>query len=168
MRAMILGAAGMLGHDLVANAPKGTTLLPYTRATLDITDSTALTAAVADARPDVIFNAAAYTAVDRAESDPDMCFRVNAEPMGGLGRISAQMNARVVHFSTDYLFDGIGPIEANACGIAEGDRFGVTDGYWVMLKPLSAGEHAVHFTASLEVDGSVVFAVDVTYDITQE
>jgi dTDP-4-dehydrorhamnose reductase len=107
MRAMILGAAGMLGHDLVATAPQGTTLFPFTRAELDITATTSLTAAVADVRPDVIINAAAYTAVDRAGAEAKLCFQVNADAVGELGRIAAQAGAQVVHFSTDYVFDGV-------------------------------------------------------------
>jgi len=106
MRAMILGAAGMLGQDLVASAPQGTTIFPFTRAELDITTTTSLSAAVADVRPEVIINAAAYTAVDRAEAEPELCFRVNADAVGQLGRIAAQANAQVIHFSTDYVFDG--------------------------------------------------------------
>src|SRR3989442_2927951 len=102
MRTMILGAAGMLGHDLVANAPQETTLFPFTRADLDITATTSLTAAVADVRPDVIINAAAYTAVDRADSEPELCFRAKAEAVGELGRIAAQTAVRAVHVSTDY------------------------------------------------------------------
>jgi dTDP-4-dehydrorhamnose reductase len=106
MRAMVLGAGGMLGHDLVATAPPGATLFPFTRAELDITATKSLTVAVADVRPDVIINAAAYTAVDRAESEAAHCFRVNAEAVGELGRIAAHAGAQVVQFSTDYVFDG--------------------------------------------------------------
>jgi dTDP-4-dehydrorhamnose reductase len=96
----------MLGHDLLATAPQDLDLFPFARGSLDITDTRAVAAAVADARPDVIINAAAYTAVDRAESEPDLVFRVNAEAVGKLGEIAARAGARVVHFSTDYVFDG--------------------------------------------------------------
>ncbi len=106
MRAMLLGAGGMLGHDLVATVPATVTLVPFTKAEMDITDATALAAAVADARPDVIVNAAAYTAVDRAETERDVAFRVNADAVGELGRIARSSGARVIHFSTDYVFDG--------------------------------------------------------------
>jgi dTDP-4-dehydrorhamnose reductase len=106
MRVMILGAGGMLGHDLVANAPEGTALYPLTRADLDITNSRSLSAAVVKVEPDVIVNAAGYAAVDRAESERELAFRVNADAVGELGRIAAQEGARVVHFSTDYVFDG--------------------------------------------------------------
>lgn len=106
MRAMILGAGGMLGHDLVATVPATVTLLPFTRAEIDITDVATLAATVATVRPDVIINAAAYTAVDRAETERDIAFRVNADAVGELGRIALSSGARVIHFSTDYVFDG--------------------------------------------------------------
>ena len=106
MRALILGAGGMLGHDLVRSAPEDTELHPLTRHDLDITDSAALAARVSELRPNVILNAAGYTAVDRAETERDPCFRVNGEAVRELGRIAAQTGARVVHFSTDYVFDG--------------------------------------------------------------
>lgn len=106
MRAMILGAGGMLGHDLLVNAPQGTTLFPFTRAELDITATDSLKAAVVAIRPDVIINAAGYTAVDRAEAEPELCFQVNADAVGELGRIAARAGAKIVHFSTDYVFDG--------------------------------------------------------------
>ncbi len=106
MRVMILGAGGMLGHDLVVTAPRGVRLFPFTKAELDLTDSKSLAATVADLRPDIIINAAAYTGVDRAESESELCFRVNAGAVGELGQIAARAGVRVVHFSTDYVFDG--------------------------------------------------------------
>ncbi|PYO44898.1 MAG: hypothetical protein DMD33_01450 [Gemmatimonadetes bacterium] len=106
MRAMILGAGGMLGHDLVSSAPEGVELHALTRAELDITDTASLAARVSDEKPDVILNTAAYTAVDRAEAERDLCFRVNAEAVGELVRIAARARARVAHFSTDYVFNG--------------------------------------------------------------
>src|SRR5437867_491914 len=106
MRVMLLGAGGMLGHDLAATAPAGAILLPFTRTTLDITDGKALSATVAAEKPDLVINAAAYTAVDRAESERDLAFRVNAEAVEALGRIARANGIRVVHFSTDYVFNG--------------------------------------------------------------
>jgi len=106
MRAMVLGAGGLLGHDLVATAPPDVTLLAFARAELDITDSFGLAAAVLEQEPDVVISAAAYTAVDRAESEPEATFRVNSAAVGELGRIAHAAGARVIHFSTDYVFDG--------------------------------------------------------------
>jgi len=74
--------------------------------TLDITDAAAVQAAVAAERPDLIFNAAAYTAVDKAESDEDRAFAVNATAVGHLAEAASACDARLVHISTDFVFDG--------------------------------------------------------------
>lgn len=106
MRVLLLGAGGMLGRDLAAAAPADTALVGLAHAELDITDHAALERAVRDVKPEVIVNAAAYTAVDRAESEPELALRVNGEAVGHLGRVARAAGARVVHFSTDYVFDG--------------------------------------------------------------
>ena len=108
MHVMLLGAGGMLGRDLVATVPAAITLVPFTKAELDITDASALAAAVANVRPEVIVNAAAYTAVDRAETERDLAFAVNAHAVMEMGRIARLADTRVIHFSTDYVFDGTG------------------------------------------------------------
>src|SRR5207244_1021462 len=87
-------------------APPDMTLFPFPRGDLDITDTEALAATVREVRPDVVINAAAYTAVDRAESEAEAAFRVNGAAVGELGRIAREAGARVIHFSTDYVFDG--------------------------------------------------------------
>src|SRR2546422_626556 len=89
------------------------TLFPFPRGDLDITDTEALAATVREVRPDVVINAAAYTAVDRAESEADAAFRVNGAAGGGLGRIAREAGARGIHFSTDYVFGGT-PVEPYA------------------------------------------------------
>ncbi|PYP60716.1 MAG: dTDP-4-dehydrorhamnose reductase [Gemmatimonadetes bacterium] len=106
MRVMVLGAGGMLGHDLVATAPPEVTLFAFSRTQLDITHSDAVAATLGDVRPDVVINAAAYTAVDRAESEVAASLRVNGAAVGALGRMARAAGARVIHFSTDYVFDG--------------------------------------------------------------
>ena len=106
MRVVLLGAGGMLGRDLAAAAPSGTELHAFTHHDLDITDSAALGARIAAARPEVIINAAAYTAVDRAETETEQAHRVNAVAVGELARQAARTGARLVHFSSDYVFSG--------------------------------------------------------------
>ena len=106
MRVMVLGAGGLLGHDLVASAPRAVELIALTHGQLDITDPKALKKMVTDANPEIIMNAAAYTAVDKAESDRDSAFRVNSEAVECIGRTAGRMGAKVVQFSTDYVFDG--------------------------------------------------------------
>src|SRR5437899_7158192 len=104
MRVMILGAGGMLGQDLVATVPKDIDLFPFAREALDITDHTAVGEMVRHLRPSVIVNAAAYTKVDQAESEPQVAFRVNAGAVENLGRVAKATGSRVVHISTDYVF----------------------------------------------------------------
>jgi dTDP-4-dehydrorhamnose reductase len=96
----------MLGHDLVATAPAHVELVPLTRAQLDITRQDAVEEKIAHVRPDMIMNAAAYTAVDRAETDGKGAFRVNAEAVSTLAHLAARSGIRLIHFSTDYVFDG--------------------------------------------------------------
>jgi dTDP-4-dehydrorhamnose reductase len=105
-RVLLLGAGGMLGHDLAATAPPEVTLFPFTRAQLDITERAAVAATLGEVRPNVVINAAAYTAVDRAESERAVAMRVNGAAVGELGRAAHHVGARVIHFSSDYVFDG--------------------------------------------------------------
>jgi dTDP-4-dehydrorhamnose reductase len=106
-RILVAGAAGMLGHDVVRAArAAGHDVTALARAELDVTDPAAVIAAVADARPDALVNCAAWTDVDGAESDPDGARAVNADGAGHLARAAAGAGARLVHVSTDYVFDG--------------------------------------------------------------
>jgi dTDP-4-dehydrorhamnose reductase len=104
-RYLITGAGGMLGQDL-QQALAGRDVTALTRADLDITDPEAVAAAVAG--HDEVVNAAAYTKVDDAESDEDAAFAVNARGPEVLARATAATGARLVHVSTDYVFDGNG------------------------------------------------------------
>lgn len=103
---VITGAAGQLGRALVHTAPAGVRLLPVDRASLDVTDTAAVTAFVAAHRPAVVINAAAYTAVDRAEAEPTQAAAVNVDAVGALAAAAAQHGARLLHVSTDFVFGG--------------------------------------------------------------
>src|SRR2546429_7518879 len=103
-RVLLLGAGGMLGHVLVATAPPEVTLVPLSRAQLDITQGDAVAATLGDVRPDVVINAAAYTAVDRAESRGDIALRVNGTAVGEVGRPPPRVRARGVQFTSDHRF----------------------------------------------------------------
>ena len=97
----------MLGSDVrLAADAAGHELIAPTRAELDIADSGAVRAALADARPDAVINCAAYTDVDGAESDPDGAAAVNSQGAGNVAAAAAAARAWVVHVSTDYVFDG--------------------------------------------------------------
>ena len=107
MRAMVTGAGGMTGAELVRQARrKGWKCEGYMRSDLDITDPLAVDAAIRSARPDIVFNAAAFTAVDAAEAAGDVAMEVNADGAGNVARAATTVGATVVHISTDYVFDG--------------------------------------------------------------
>jgi dTDP-4-dehydrorhamnose reductase len=102
-RYVVTGAGGMLGADL-RRLLAGRDVAALTRADLDITDAAAVREAVTGA--DVVINAAAYTKVDDAEADEAAAFAVNASGAGNLADAAADVGARLVHVSTDYVFDG--------------------------------------------------------------
>lgn len=106
MRALIFGAEGMLGTDLCAAAPPGVSLIALDIADADITDRAQVASVLRDARPDWVINAAAYTAVDRAETDRTVADAVNGVAPGYIAEESARRDIAVVHFSTDYVFAG--------------------------------------------------------------
>jgi dTDP-4-dehydrorhamnose reductase len=104
---LVTGAGGMLGRDLVAALERtGESVTGLTRRDLDITDEAAARAAVADHRPDVVVNCAAWTAVDDAESQEHEALRVNGDGAANIAAACAQGGARLVHMSTDYVFRG--------------------------------------------------------------
>lgn len=107
MKALILGASGQLGRALLSNAPTDVEIVAHGSDTLDITDAARVDAAIATVRPDIILNAAAYTAVDKAESDKERAMAVNGTAVGVIGRAAAHAGARFVHVSTDFVFDGL-------------------------------------------------------------
>lgn len=116
MRILLLGAAGQVGHELRRSlAPLGEVACATRSGRLhdgrtceaaDFDRPGSLAALVERIAPDVVVNAAAHTAVDRAESEPDVAFRVNAEAPGVLARACAERDVLLVHYSTDYVFDG--------------------------------------------------------------
>lgn len=107
MRVLITGAGGQLGRELgTAFASRGADVVPLTRAQLDVGDRAAVLAAVEGHRPALVVNAAAWTAVDACEADPDRAFRDNAMAVRYLVEASARIGTHLVQISTDYVFDG--------------------------------------------------------------
>lgn len=109
-RIIVTGANGQLGAALrsaLAYRHDFETLFTD-HDNLDITDPEAVKACVGSFRPDYVVNAAAYTAVDKAESEPERCRQINAEAVKGLAEACAVSNAKLVHISTDYVFAGNG------------------------------------------------------------
>ncbi|RMF81743.1 MAG: dTDP-4-dehydrorhamnose reductase, partial [Nitrospirae bacterium] len=109
MRILLTGSRGQVGWELArALAPLGE-VVALDHAALDLEDEGAVRRAVREARPRVVVNAAAYTAVDRAESEPERAMRINGEAPGWLAQEAAACGAALVHYSTDYVFDGRKP-----------------------------------------------------------
>jgi dTDP-4-dehydrorhamnose reductase len=106
MKVLITGAKGQLGRALVATAAQGCDLVTAGREDLDIGDGAAVAAYIDAHRPGLIINAAAYTAVDKAESDEAAAQRINANAVGHLAAAARSCGARLVHISTDFVFDG--------------------------------------------------------------
>lgn len=101
----LLGSAGQLGTAMRNRAPDGVRIRPLTSDDIDLTEAASVTAALRGiAAGDIVVNAAAYTAVDRAESEPDRARAVNGVAPGLLGEITAQASAWLIHVSTDYVF----------------------------------------------------------------
>ncbi|MCS0503130.1 dTDP-4-dehydrorhamnose reductase [Ancylobacter mangrovi] len=104
---MLLGAGGQLGREVAALAgERGLALTALDRAGLDIADAAAIERAIGAMKPDVVINAAAYTAVDRAESEPELANAINAKAPGDIAAACARHGAALIHISTDYVFDG--------------------------------------------------------------
>jgi dTDP-4-dehydrorhamnose reductase len=107
MRILLFGAAGQLGSEILALAPEaGVEVRGLTRGDVDITDAAAVARAIEAGRPDLVVNAAAYTAVDQAEKEPEIAQAVNGRAPGFIAAACAAARIPLVHLSTDYVFDG--------------------------------------------------------------
>ncbi|MES1158618.1 MAG: dTDP-4-dehydrorhamnose reductase [Terricaulis silvestris] len=133
MRVLVIGRNGQVARTLARRAPEDFDLVLAGRETFDLTIPTAIPARLAEAAPDAVINAGAYTAVDKAESDVDIARAMNAEAPGALASLCAVRNIPLVHISTDYVFDGtksapyvetdpIAPINVYGAAKAEGEK----------------------------------------------
>lgn len=121
---LLTGAQGQTGHEITAFAKKHSIpIISLARTDLDITDLSAVSEIVSKKKPSLIVNAAAYTAVDRAESDQETAFRVNRNGPYNLAQCCKKANIPLFHISTDYVFDGDSPDaytetdQTNPCGV---------------------------------------------------
>ena len=106
MRVLITGAAGQVGHELLRLAPEGFEVLGMDSRELDIVDAARVAALVESCKPQLIVNAAAYTAVDKAESDVERAWAVNRDGVAHLAIAAERLGIPVLHISTDYVFAG--------------------------------------------------------------
>lgn len=106
MKVLLTGASGQLGKCFQDLCPNDWELFAFTSEQLDITEKNKVINNVNDLKVDVVVNAAAYTAVDKAEKEPEKAFAVNATGVANLAAATNNINARLIHVSTDYVFSG--------------------------------------------------------------
>ena len=103
---LLIGGNGQVGRELQRSlAPLGE-IVVVARASLDLTDAATIRETIRNLRPDIVVNAAAYTAVDQAEQEPDLAMAVNGTAPGIMAEEAKKIGALLVHYSTDYVFDG--------------------------------------------------------------
>jgi dTDP-4-dehydrorhamnose reductase len=106
MKVLVLGGAGQVARAVAQSVPAHHEITALTRAELDIADGAAVARALANIRPQWIVNGAAYTAVDRAEDEPAQAIAINDTAVGVLAAAASRIDCRVLHLSTDFVFDG--------------------------------------------------------------
>lgn len=106
LRILVTGRDGQVGGELAYSLTSLGEVTATSRAELDLTSDTSIRAVVRAVRPHLIVNAAAYTAVDKAESEPELARRINADAVATLAVEAKAVSAAIIHYSTDYVFDG--------------------------------------------------------------
>jgi len=110
MRIAVTGRTGQVVQSLLARAETaGVTVIPVGRPELDLAQPEGARQALANAQPNCIVNAAAYTAVDKAETEPELALRINGEGAGAVAAAAAALGVPLIQISTDYVFDGMAP-----------------------------------------------------------
>ncbi len=106
MRILLLGHKGMLGSDLLLKLSLQHEVVGMDKEEIDIVSAEECVKAIKESKPDIVINAAAYTNVDGCESAKEECFAINAEAVKNIAEACRNKNIRIIHFSTDYVFDG--------------------------------------------------------------
>jgi dTDP-4-dehydrorhamnose reductase len=130
---LIAGATGQVAMELMRTLPPGVRAVAAGRERMDVCDPRSVEAVAGELKPQLVINAAAYTAVDRAESEPDAAFAINAGGAANLARVAGDLGARLIHLSTDFVFAGIkarpyqpedptGPLGVYGASKLEGER----------------------------------------------
>ena len=106
MKVLVTGKSGQVGHDVCKSAPKDVEVVAFNHQQLDITSQNDIKEKIESEKPDLIINCAAYTAVDKAESERETAYNINAIAAGNLAELASQNAIRLIHLSTDFVFDG--------------------------------------------------------------
>jgi dTDP-4-dehydrorhamnose reductase len=115
MKILISGGHGQLGHDVTRLLAPNHELYSFSSSELDIGNKEQVKTVVSETEPDVLINCAAYTAVDNCESEKELAWRVNALGPKNLAQEAEKVGARLIHVSTDYVFDGKKPASQSYC-----------------------------------------------------
>lgn len=119
MNILLTGCSGQVGYELERSLQGLGRVVAVDRGRMDLADLDQVRAVIREVRPGLIVNPAAYTAVDKAESEPELAFRINAEAPGVMAEEAKKLGAALVHYSTDYVFPGGDPaprVETDATG----------------------------------------------------
>jgi dTDP-4-dehydrorhamnose reductase len=143
VRILVTGITGQVGSALVSRLADKHAVVAADRAMLDLSQPAAIAGRLDELTPDLIINPAAYTAVDRAEDERELAFRINAEAPGAMARWAALHGVPLLHFSTDYVFDGSGDRPWS-----EEDRTGPLSAYGASKL---AGEDAVRLAGGMHL-----------------
>jgi dTDP-4-dehydrorhamnose reductase len=108
MKVLITGAGGQVGWELQQTVSLDIEITALHRVELDIADQAAVMSVIKELQPDLVINAAAYTAVDKAEEEVDRAYKVNVDGAANIARAVEDCSARLIHISTDFVFDGTG------------------------------------------------------------
>ena len=133
MQILVIGSSGQLARSIATTRRPGIDVVAVGRPTLDLRIPSTIELAIATHRPDILVNAAAYTAVDRAESEPELAHAINARGAGLLAAVCARAGLPLIHISTDYVFNGrsttpyieddaVGPLNVYGSTKAEGEQ----------------------------------------------
>lgn len=108
---VVTGVTGQLGHDVAAELMRrGTSVIGATRREMPLTEAASCAAFVETVRPEMVIHCGAYTAVDQAEEEPELCHKINAEATGAIAVACHRVGAKLIYISTDYVFPGDGDI----------------------------------------------------------
>jgi dTDP-4-dehydrorhamnose reductase len=112
MKVLLTGSTGQVGYELARSLQGVGEVVAVDRSEMDLSNLDQVREVIRRVQPKLIVNPAAYTAVDKAESEPELAFRINAEAPGVMAEEAKALGAALVHYSTDYVFDGSQPRRA--------------------------------------------------------